>query len=315
MPCYKPLVAERKFSGGVRVLRAKGYCELDQGEFLIPCSQCIGCREDRARQWAVRCVHESRFQELQGLDSCFVTLTYADHNLPPDSQLSPDDHTEFVNKLKLRLWRKKRKMRYYMCGEYGEKFARPHFHYLIFGYAFPDRVHWKTHNGSDYYRSDELESIWRYGHAAIGNLTFETAAYTARYVNKKITGGMAKTHYVDDAGVEMHPEFARMSLKPGIGAQWFKKYGVQDCYNSGDFIVIEGKKYSVPRYYDSLLERLDVERLMEVKDERRKRAEQHAEDNTKERLAIREECHQIRRKKLKRGYENGTTTEPANTGS
>lgn len=241
-----------------------------------------------------------------GFKSSFLTLTYSEENLPEDGSLNPDDHTEFVNKLRLHLWRKKprRKFRYYMCGEYGEQLSRPHFHYLIFGYDFPDKTFWKEHRGSIYYRSEELEKLWPYGHSTIGHVTVESAAYCARYVLKKWTGEKAVPHYVNEHGVMLHPEFCRMSRRPGIGAAWFKKYGVTDVYDSGDFVVINGKKYSTPRYYDSLLESLDVERLLEIKSDRSNRAEEHADNNTRERLETREQVQKLRAKHLHRGYEN-----------
>lgn len=138
-------------------------------------------------------------------------------------------------------------------------------------------------------------------------MTVESAAYTARYVLKKQTGQKADTHYVNDDGVVLHPEFARMSLKPGIGSEWFEKYGVSDIYDSGDFIVINGRKFSTPRYYDTLLERLDAERLHEIKSERILSAEAHASNNTKERRKTRQEVHRLNLDRLKRGFENGTT--------
>ena len=244
----------------------------------------------------------------RGFHSSFLTLTYDNRNLPEDGQLEPDDHVDFVNKLRCRLHRKKLKFRYYMSGEYGEKFLRPHFHYLIFGYDFPDKKKHRVYRGQQYYTSDELQSIWRYGNCVIGHVTVESAGYCARYVMKKQTGRNAVPHYRNEDGVVLRPEFARMSLKPGIGAEWFAKYGEQDVYDSGDFIVINGVKYSTPRYYDTLLERLDVEKLCEVKETRRTRAEAHASNNTRERLLVRKEVHELRLNKLKRGYENGTVT-------
>lgn len=243
-------------------------------------------------------------QREKGFQSSFLTLTYDDRNLPPDGSLCPADHTEFVAKLRTHLWRKQTKFRYYMCGEYGEKLSRPHFHYLIFGYDFPDRVHWSTHRGQKYYRSEELEKLWRYGHCLIGDVTVESAAYCARYVLKKMTGDKAVEHYVTEDGVSLVPEFTRMSLKPGIGAEWFAKYGESDVYDSGDFIVINGKKYSTPRYYDTLLARVDEEKSSIIKAERALRAAAHESDNTRDRLAVREEVQRLRAKKLIRGYEN-----------
>lgn len=199
-------------------------------------------------------------------------------------------------------------MRYYMCGEYGEKFSRPHFHYLIFGYDFPDKQHWRTHKGHKYYTSEELESIWNFGHSSIGHVTVESAGYCSGYVRKKINGKQKDEHYVHPlSGAKLLPEFSRMSLKPAIGERWFKQYGMQDVYASGDFVSINGKKYSTPRYYDRLLERFDVESLMRYKDARVSRAAEFASNNTYERLGVREEVQRRKLNKLNRGYENGDT--------
>ena len=95
-----------------------------------------------------------------------------------------------------------------------------------------------------------------------------------------------------------------MSLKPGIGSAWFKKYGESDIYDSGDFVVIDGKKYKTPRYYDKLLEDLDEQKLFNIKKARLAKSEERAEDQTRERLLVREKVQHIRADKLKRGYEN-----------
>ena len=319
MACFKPLAAHYTWRGEVAVTRAVGQTGLEQGEFAVPCGRCIGCRIDQSKQAAVRCVHEERMQAEAGRQSTFLTLTYEDHNVPDcfvnkktgeyygNGTLDPNDHVDFVNKLRLRLYRKGQSFRYYMCGEYGEKFLRPHFHYLIFGYGFPDKEPWRIHKGVQYYRSEELESIWNYGHSSIGHVTVESAAYCARYVKKKINGQLADAHYRNAANERILPEFTRMSLKPGIGASWFEKYGVTDVYDSGDFIVINGVKYSTPRYYDKLYERLDADALASIKSQREERARAFQFDNTYERLQTKEEAQRLRLKRLHRGYESGET--------
>ena len=258
-------------------------------------------------------------QRENGYQSAFITLTYDDRNLPQEyvdrntgqvygpGTLNPDDHIEFTNKLRMRLYRKGLSFRYYMCGEYGDKLSRPHFHYLIFGYGFPDQYEWTRHNGVQYYRSPELEKIWSYGNSLIGECNVDSAAYTTAYVFKKQTGKKASDHYRQDDGTELYPEFARMSRRPGIGASWFEKYGISDVYDSGDFIVINGKKYSTPRYYDTWLEKQNPEYLQSIKEERVLSAVAYESNNTPERLSVRKEVHELKQKKRIRGYENGTT--------
>lgn len=275
----------------------------------------------------MRCVHEARMTT----DNMFLTLTYDDQHYPPGGSVSVRTHQLFIKKLR-KLASKKlgvtENIRYYMCGEYGaDEFqqipdvrklqrvgpGRPHYHYLIFGLRFPDLEWWTSHRGHDYYRSKLLEKIWPYGFSTIGNVTPETAAYTARYVLKKITGDeeQADEHYrryIPETGETwpVLPEFCLMSLKPGIGSSWFAKYGQTDIYDSGDYVTINGKRYQTPKYYDKLLEDLDERELLRVKTKRRISAGERSADSTPERLAVREEVQKLRSQKLIRGYENGS---------
>ena len=249
----------------------------------VQCRQCIGCRMAKANEWAVRCLHESRMTER----TAFVTLTYDNEHLPYGGTVLKSHHQKFIRALRDRLRKRgdEEDIRYYMCGEYGaDEYVtidgkkqyrigpgRPHYHYIIFGYEFPDREPHTEHRGHTYYRSKELEQIWTKGHSIIGNVTVETAAYTARYVMKKQTGEQARDHYtrtIIETGeiLEIEPEFSLMSLKPGIGATWFKKYGETEIHDASDFIVINGKKYKTPKYYDKLYEDLDERELVSMKD-------------------------------------------------
>ena len=298
MACYRPIEGYRRTDGAISFKRDS----LTTGQLMaVPCGRCIGCRLDRSKQWAVRCVHENMMHD----ESCFLTLTYDDKHLPPDESVSRVVHQRFMKRLRKEVSPKK--LRFYMCGEYGEKLARPHYHYLIFGHQFKDRYYWTTHNGHKYYRSATLEKVWPYGHALIGNVTLETAAYTARYVLKKFTGPDSPEHYakVTRYGelVTVEPEFCLMSLKPGIGKEWFEKYGQNDVYDTGDFVAIGGRKYRTPKYYDKLLGDLDERELLRVKRERKIKAQPFAANNTPERLRVREVVQTERAKKLIRGYE------------
>jgi hypothetical protein len=102
--------------------------------------------------------------------------------------------------------------------------------------------------------------LWPYGYSSTGDVSFESAAYVARYVTKKITGKAADSHYehVDADGVVSWrtPEFSHMSLKPGIAYGWIKKY-MADVYPH-DYVILKGKKRTPPRYYDRMYERFDV---------------------------------------------------------
>lgn len=253
MPCYHPMPAVRMLDGSVKfVSRSKKGVD---GSLELPCGQCIGCRLERSRQWAMRCLHESSLYE----DNSFITLTYDESNLPAGGSLNYSDFQRFMKRLRKN---SKRPVRFYMGGEYGESTLRPHFHACLFGFDFSDKVYFrKSASGEKIYTSKFLESLWPFGLSSIGNVTFQSAAYIARYCVQKVTGDAADLHYscpefVDEDGVirnSVVPEFNHMSLKPGIGAKWLEKY--QTDVFPRDYVVINGVKTKPPKYYDVLFER------------------------------------------------------------
>ena len=253
MACFAPLEGYRKrpdekgrsgFTPSARL----GYPDQP---LKVPCGQCIGCRLERSRQWAIRCVHEAS----QHQDNCFVTPTYNDDNLPYGSTLVRSDIQKFHRALR----KKGIKLRFFYCGEYGEQLDRPHYHTLLFGFDPSDKKPaGKSITGETLYESDLLTKTWNKGHVNLGAVSFESAAYVARYCTKKITGPMAETHYQrtdPDTGevFNLLPEFIGMSLKPGIGADWLEKYG-KDSY-AKDEIIVRGKAMLPPRYYDKTMEK------------------------------------------------------------
>jgi len=195
-------------------------------------------------------------------------------------------------------------VRFYMCGEYGELLDRPHFHACLFGVDFAaDRKVWSNRNGYKLYRSPTLEVLWPFGHSTIAEMNFETAAYTARYVMKKMTGEAAEDHYtkVDpDTGevYQITPEFNRMSLKPGIGGLFVDKY-MSDIYPH-DYVVVNGSKAKPPRYYDKRFDKIDPLAFDNLKGDREIAAYEARLDNTPERLAVKETVAKARLNTLKK---------------
>lgn len=299
MPCYRPIGAYKTQTG--EILFA------ERGNILnnidLPCGRCVGCRLERSRQWAVRMMHERQMHS----DACFVTLTYNDNNLPKHGTLNHEDFQKFIKRL--RQWAHRNKqppIRYYMCGEYGEQKNRPHYHAAIFGLAFRhDSYPWKKGEGGFMtFRSPTLEKLWTLGDSNIGELTFESAGYIARYIMKKITGDLAKTHYTvidPDTGeiTSIQPEYCKMSLKPGIGATWLQKFQ-SDVYPN-DRVITKGVETKPPKYYDKLLKRTQPELLETLKMNREiKQREKGGVDNRNERLKVREEVTNARIRELKR---------------
>lgn len=246
--------------------------------------------------WSVRCVHEAQLWPR----NCFITLTYNDSHLPRPGSLDPRALQLFFKRLRKHMG----SFRYYACGEYGDENWRPHYHALLFGLDFDDKVLFRERGGVRVYVSPTLTRIWGMGHCTVGELTQESAAYCARYTMKKVYGDQAPFYYseLDPYTGELVPlvaEFSRMSLKPGIGALWLARY--QADVFPDDFVVVKGKRMRVPDYYDTLFERSSGEEaLSEVKDRRKARALARAADNTPERLHARERVLKAKIKKLKR---------------
>lgn len=232
--------------------------------------------------------------------NCFITLTYSPENFPSHGSLNYRDFQLFLKRLR----KVAGKVRFYMAGEYGEDFSRPHFHALIFGYDFPDRKPFRAlSSGGMLYRSSLLESLWPFGFSSIGDCTFESAAYVARYVMKKITGRQAVTHYeaIDYSTGEIVsrvPEFNKMSLKPGIGATWYERYS-SDVFPH-DRVIVRGVKTKPPRYYDKLLEKQDGFLFDEIKYNRFVDSLNWLSDNTDTRLIAKEIVAKARLSQLKR---------------
>lgn len=268
MPCYNPIRGARLPDGSISFsFKGSGHEAID-----VPCGGCLGCRLQRASDWALRCVHEAQLHPVNSA----VTLTYRDEDLP--SSLKHDHFVNFMRRL--RHSHKTKNIRYYMCGEYGEQFNRPHFHSLIFNYEFPDRLFYKTSgSGTHLYTSSELQKLWPYGHSIVGHLDYQTAHYIARYCFAKITGDQAASHYGDKV-----PEYNQMSRRPGIGSAWLDKYraDVFPC----DYVIHQGAKHHVPKYYDRLNKRHNERELGHVKSDRADRAQQRSADNTEERLRV-----------------------------
>jgi hypothetical protein len=199
------------------------------------------------------------------------------------------------------------KVRFFGCGEYGEDNLRPHYHIILFGYDFPDKKPWRqTGSGHITYRSEELETLWTFGHSEIGTVLLQSAGYVARYVMKKVTGKAAAEHYrrihpVTGEQVSVSPEFITMSTRPGIGAEWFTLYA-REAFPS-DFVVIDGEKRPVPRYYAKKQALIDEQLMEDVKTKRIDNAVSRSHDNTPERLATREEVTRLRVQRLRREME------------
>ncbi len=262
--------------------------------------------------WAVRCHHEASLHKQK----CFLTLTYNEEHLPENGSIEKRIMQLFIKRLRKKYGNG---IRYLLCGEYGSKLMRPHYHVLLFGHNFKDQILWQVQNGQEHYRSAELEELWKnpetnksYGFSTVGALTFESAAYVARYITKKITGVLSEKHYEH---INIHtgevtnrlPEFITMSRRPGIGKKYYDLHK-EDFFNpetdgvlmkSGNKIL----KVKTPRYYEKMYDIEEPEKLKLIHQRRAEHAEKHKADYTPERLETRRQIQLGKNKQLKRKYE------------
>lgn len=271
VPCFTPLKAYRASGGGVVFSAREGHSDRP---LEVRCGQCIGCRIDKSREWALRCVHEA---QLHARNS-FVTLTYRPevtwhkgvrYGLPEDGSLDVRHWQLFAKRVRKEIG----PFRYLHCGEYGDANFRPHYHACLFGLDFrDDRVLWRDQRGIRTYTSPSLEALWGHGFCTIGELTWQSAAYVARYTLKKVNGDRAleaRRRINLETGEEYYvaPEYVTMSRRPGLGSEWFSRYA-DDVFPS-DECIHEGKRYLVPEYYMRTLEQVDPELYARVKSARR----------------------------------------------
>ena len=304
MVCYHPLCGYRitDKNGNVNVKVFGSIFDFDQfskiqsyyaadGSFrepiILPCGQCIGCRLERSRQWAVRCIHESQLYE----HNCFLTLTYDDAHLPSDGSLHKEDLQKFWKRLRKAIY--PAKLRYFACGEYGSKLNRPHYHAIIFNYRPEDQKLFTLRGGSKIYISDTIKKCWPYGFHTIGDVTFESAAYVARYILKKVNGSGSGLHYEG-----LVPEFIVMSRRPGIAREWFEKFN-GDVYPNDYIVIRDNIKCRPPKYYDKLYDEL-FGNLDYIKN---KRLDNHKSLSWKEIKRKEKYADTYIKNKLKRNYE------------
>jgi len=261
MPCYHPVKGYKGVNGGIAFDTKNGYADFP---IEVPCGRCTGCRVSYSRQWAARCIHEAQTHD----ENSFITLTYDEGHLPTGGSLIPKHFTDFMKRLRRSISPKK--VSFFHCGEYGDDYKRPHYHALLFGHWFEDSkpVQGKSKSGKQQYRSKILEKLWGKGYCTIGAVTYQSAAYCARYILKK----KSLEHYEQfdpDTGeiFQLQREYATMSVNPAIGKRWFEKYS-SDAFPD-DFIVVDGKKHQVPRYYDKLLKRKERETHDTIKSKRK----------------------------------------------
>lgn len=325
MTCYYPLKGYKDLATGGLTFKEAGAGP----EMEVSCGQCLGCRIDRSRMWAVRIVHESSLYEMDE-GNCFITLTYEDKYLPEHGDLDKKAFPKFMKRLRKAY---PQKIKFFHCGEYGsicihgravtdEKAAetelercdycnvgRPHYHAILFNIDFRDRVPVGKRNGVVYYTSPTLQKFWKFGHVQVGDCNYQSAAYVARYCIKKVNGKAQEDWYtrIDPETGEiayLQPEYITMSrggrTGRGIAYDWYKEF--KDDLFPSDEVPVPGQGVfkKVPRYYEEIYKSEDPKGHEEIKEMRKLFKKHHAEEYSENRLRQKRIVKEAQVRQLKR---------------
>lgn len=296
----------------------------------IPCGKCIGCRLDYSKAWATRAMLEAQNWK----ENYFLTLTYDDEHKPYKAEtfskesgeiftdpgywngtLDPTDIQLFMKRLRITWLRRygAEDIRFMLCGEYGGQTKRPHYHAIMFNFPIrTESLKFYKYNGQHeaLYTCEEIEEIWGKGYVIIGEVTWSSCAYVARYVTKKI-GLPANQEWYAMQGQE--PEFLRVSRKPGIGRAYYEM-NKEQLYKFDQLLM---KKYNgepikvrPPKYYDKLYDLERPEEMEKIKKKREKMAKESEKRKRKqttlglkEQWQVEERALTAKTKSLKRAIE------------
>lgn len=224
MDCWYPITVPRhtNYRGKDNLLYTYVY-----GRMQVPCGRCPACRRRKQNEWAYRILEEAKYCRC----TAFVTLTYDDDHLPISSlgvpTLDPGHLHKFFKNLRYNF-----DFRYFACGEYGDKFERPHYHFILFTNSDLSIDQIKKH----------IEDRWTYGFIEFQSpVTPGRAKYCAKYSMKQIG-----FDYQDAV-----PPFARMSRRPGLGKKFLDMVDIDKLRRLNQWHVHDqaGTPYNLPRYY------------------------------------------------------------------
>lgn len=262
-----------------------------------PCGECCGCQEAYSKEWATRMTLEAQ----QWPSNYFLTLTYDDYHLPIQDELlnkktgevfenynwmqgsvMKEDCQKFLKDLR-RQWEYHYNhvgIRFYLASEYGPTTNRPHYHMILFNFPIPLdelKIRKTDRDGNIHWTHDRIERIWGKGFIDICEVNWDTCAYVARYVMKKMKGKRPDEWYYEQG---ISPEFNLMSRMPGIGLDFFTK-NFQAIYKN-DEIILKGHREKIqpvkpPKYYDRKFDLIEPERMKSIKENRKFIAESQCE--------------------------------------
>jgi hypothetical protein len=222
-----------------------------------------------------------------------LNLTYDDEHLPEHGQLWKEDLQRFFKRLRKAGF----KFKYVASGEYGDVSRRPHFHIALFGVDFHhDRIPFGRSGNDRTYTSSSVSSVWPHGNHLIGALNFESAAYIARYILKKLKGpnvSPVPLYSDSDSGEIVLPNSEFMLMSKGIGRSWFREYFLLDVFPTGSVITAQGSKAPVPRFYKTLLKEVGSDLALEMQHKSTVRLEMSREHHAYENLSVRKSARAL----------------------
>lgn len=262
--------------------RKKFYSIPSEYELIqVPCGQCSACRLVRAQKRATQAYCESCMHS----SNSFVTLTFGDdatyeylRKVRKMSRYKARQYTAFLTwslenrEFPLFMKRLRKEIfkaygvnvRFFHCAEYGENNNRPHHHFILFGFDFPDKKPFKIDPRTKitYYRSELLERCWKFGFSLISDCSYESCRYVASYCQKKVVGSQAQQYYNG-----RKPEYLTQSSHNGIGYTWYQKYFKTDCLPTLSVPIRTSKgvqKSLIPDYFKKLYRKESEEKYEEL---------------------------------------------------
>lgn len=236
----------------------------DFAHHIVPCGKCPECKKRRAKHWAFRLDQETKVST----STVFLTLTYADEPLTPSGNptLIKADFQKFMKKLR----HKAEGIKYYMCGEYGSKTMRPHYHAIIFNLPYAMTVN-----------SQYLVDLWQHGHVHFGTGQTASYYYVANYMDKQTPHALMP---------DQQPQYSAMSKNLGINFLSDQKVKYYKNRLLGYVLSQNGQKISMPRYYKDKLY---------TKEERKMIAEHYEKLRQEIDISFIDSWNEVQRKKSK----------------
>ena len=299
--CTRPLIRAETFESYINKQGAKSYkCEWLQRDFYdecmktesgqkmlkykyrrvtpVPCGKCIECKLNYSRQWATDCMLEKQYYNEN--ECWFLTLTYSDEYLP-QAEFKTDTGESFkgisLRKKDLQdFWKRlrkhytKNKIKYLAVGEYGKSTSRPHYHAIVYGLNL-DTKKLKylnnNENGDSLWTHPDIENIWGKGQIVLGQVTWKSIAYVARYTLKK----------QKDKDIALDQRYGRIPpficMSQGIGKRYYEEH--QKDLVSQDAFILPNGQYPLTKRFMRNLKVIDEELYTTLSESHKQYAEEH----------------------------------------